>query len=360
MKFNLTFLRSTSLMVIVLLLLLNGTGRAQDWQWETRLDVSFVRDDNVFESLIDQQNDNLIQLLLESQGHGLLFKRLFLSLNYQGGMEAYTRFREENRILNDLSWTVSSKLIDGLSLGTAVQIRDKRFFHASRGYGFYRFSPFLKYKLTHGLSAILYTHLYKLDRTEGTNFDHRYHSGSFSLEFIPNPKIHWEIQATLGQFRFQRAAFDYLSIGSNTYEWIDKGELQLDRQIEFALAMEVYQWAYLRIRFSYGRILSNSYGYSHYTPRIEIVGAKGLIWKTTLRLYWTLFRKIYTDPLQPIIQVHPDTETDENQLMLADLSKDFLETVSLWIRFAWYRNESPFRNLYYEKVRLSMGMSTRL
>jgi hypothetical protein len=228
-----------------------------------------------------------------------------------------------------------------------------------RGYGFYRFSPFLRIQVAHGLTGTLFTHLYSLDQREGTRFDYRYTSGSFSLEWEPSPRIQWELQTTVGWFRFQRNALDYRAIGSNTYEWVDKGLNQIDRQLEIAIALEVYQWAFIRMRFTYGNIESNSYGYSHYTPRFEIVAAKGLIWDTTLRLYWTLFRKKYTDPLQPILQVHPDTETDENQLMLADLSKDLIENFSLWIRFAWYRNESPFRNLYYEKVRLSAGMSTR-
>ena len=203
------FLRTFALFII----LVADTVWCQDWRWETRLDLSYVRDDNVFESVTEQQFDNVIRLLVETQGRGPLFRRYFVTFHYQGGLEVYTLASEENRILNDLSWTASSKLFDGFSLGTAFQIRDKRFFHTSRGYGFYRFSPFLKIQIAHGLTGTLFTHLYSLDHEEGMNFDHRRSSGSFSLEWTPSPRIRWNVQATIGRFRFKRGAFDYKIIG---------------------------------------------------------------------------------------------------------------------------------------------------
>ena len=91
------FSRTISLCI----LLTAAVVHSQGWRWETRLDLSFVRDNNVFESVTEQQWDNVIRLLVETQARGPLSPSSTLSLHYQGGLEAYTLVsQEENRILN--------------------------------------------------------------------------------------------------------------------------------------------------------------------------------------------------------------------------------------------------------------------
>jgi hypothetical protein len=125
------------------------------------------------------------------------------------------------------------------------------------------------------------------------------------------------------------------------------------------LQAEWYGWALLRIGISYRRNVSNSYGYAYEVPTIHVLGARALPWKLTVRIFVSLQWKTYTDPLQPFLQIRPDTEIEENNTMVLDLSRDFGRGWEIVLRSAWYQNESPFRNLFYKKRVIGIGLSKR-
>ena len=129
--------------------------------------------------------------------------------------------------------------------------------------------------------------------------------------------------------------------------------------MEFATGLEIYQWIFAGIQLSYQKIQSNNYGYAYTCPRLRCILAKSFKWDLTVRFYWSLYLKDYSDDLKPILQVFPDSENEENSFTVVDLSKDLRNQLSVHVRLGWYQNESPFRDLYYQKQLLSMGLTKR-
>lgn len=345
--------------VLVILGLWVEDGLGQEWNWASRVDLSVVRDNNVFESLSDHSADYAGRILVEFSSTGRPLKDMMLSIHYTGGLEAYWWHTIENRMVNDATTVCEIPLNKRFSIGANFHGRSKTFFHAQRGYRFFQGSPFIRWTSSFGLTGTIFYSQTSLDYAEGSQFDYQYRNGGILLEFAFWPGVQWDLQLTLGALHYDRSAFDYEEMTFQTYQWFEKGIQQKDHLKEVSTTLEVYKWALIRIGFSYQKNTSNSYGYSYRCPKIKILAAKSFPWGLTLSLYWTLLLKQYTDSLQPILQLRPDTENEENSFILADLSKDLRNNLSLRFRLGRYKNESPFRDLYYEKNIISVGITQR-
>ena len=351
--------RNSATVILFVLLVCPGECLCQGWKWSTRLDASLVQDNNVFESIADPRSDVAGRLLADITGDGRLTPSVMFSFKYKGGLEAYTHHAEENRMIHDLLVRGAYGVHPRISLGLAVQGRSKTFFGAERGYAFYNGSPFIRHALSDRLRGSVFFVLSRLDYTEGQLFDYTQKGWGVGLEWTVTPRINWGIQYTRGTLDFSRQALDYEDIEETIFQWIDLGFRQKDHLQEVSTSLEIYFWALMRLGISYQDNASNSYGFSYRRPKIELLVAKSFPWSLTLRFYWTLLFKDYSDPLQPILQIFPDSENEENSFTLIDLSKDLKHAFSLRCRIGWYRNESPFRDLYYEKTILSCGIARR-
>jgi hypothetical protein len=262
-------------------------------------------------------------------------------------------------MINDVKGSCEIPIQTGLSSGVTFQGRNKTFFNAEGGYSFYQASPFFRWSLPYGLRGSLFYTISFLNYSRGLNYDYRYRGGGIRLGLALWSRLTWDLRWTLGSLRYDRYAFAYEKIDPQTYQWFDLGMTQKDDLQEISTTLEIYKWALIRIEFSYLKNSSNSYGYSYTGPKINVLAAKSLPWSLTLRFYWTLLLKNYTDSLQPLLQLRPDTENEENNFTLIDISKDLKQNLSLRFRMGWYQNESPFRDLYYEKNLISLGLTQR-
>ena len=345
--------------VLVLLGFWVEKGLGEGWEWSSRLDLSYVRDSNVFESISEPMSDHTGRFLFQLSGGGRPIKPVVLSFRYSGGLQGYGRYSMENRMVNDVKSSCEIPFWSRASLGVEFQGRDKTFFQIDRGYRFWQGSSFVRWTFPSGLRAELFYAFSLLDYVEGVNFDYDYRGGGVLLEMALMPRVTWEFQFVLGESRYERTAFGYEKTDDYTYQWIDRGRVQEDDLQEVSTTLEVYQWALVQFGYSYQWNLSNSYGYSYNQPQLNVLVAKTLPWGLAVRFYWVLQMKDYTDSLTPLLQIRPDTENEENSFTLVDLSKDLMQNLSLRFRLGWYKNESPFRDRYYKKNLISMGFTQR-
>lgn len=344
--------------VFLFLVFLGEEGVSQNWRWQSRLDISWVRDSNVFESLTETLADHTGRLLIELSGRGQTLRPLTVWLRYKGGLEGYGQYSIENRMVNDGMATCEIPIQHSISSGVTVQCKAKTFFQTSRGYLLPQVSSFLRWSLPHGLRGTLVYSFSFLDYTQGTYFDTKHQSISLILTVAPIPEVTFDLQGTTGKLKYERHAFEYVW-ADTAYQWFDLGRRQKDHFHEISAQIEIYKWALCRIRCSYQKNVSNSYGYSHSCPELRMIIAKSLPWDLTLRFFWTLQWKQYVDSFQPLLQIRPDSENEESSFTIIDISKDFFKNSSLRFRLGWYRNESPFRDRYYEKNLLSLGFTQR-
>ncbi len=331
----------------------------RDWRWDTRVDLSAGMDNNVMESVSDRLSDITGRLQFHLGGTGK-FKPSILSFQYRGGCEIYSRYSAENRVLNDFQGRFEIPVVFRSFAGLSMQARDKTFFNDNRGYRSFQASPFLGWSFGWGLKATCFATFAWLNYKDGTVFDYEYMSGGLTFDFMISPKFIWDVQIEAGTMRFNRQVLSFESFDFQPYTWIYNNDQQKDNVQEISAGLELYQWVLIHGRIFYQTCRSNSYGYSYSMPGIMLIAAKALPWNMTLRLYWNLQLKRYTDSLQPILQMYPDSEHEENNYFLVDFSKDLSAKTSLRMRFGMYRNESPFRDRYYRKNLISLGFTQRL
>ena len=335
------------------------TSASSVWKWNARGDIAFLQDDNVLESVTDGVSDITARTFADISGMKRLSSNASLDLSYKGGIEVYKTYSDENRMIHDLSARFLHNINQTLTAGLTLQTRSKTFFKARRGYLHLHFMPTAHIKLGKKAQAGLFASYTHLDYADGSLFDFNRLNAGLRCNVSLSHRLNWKIQALIGRIDYQRQALDYQVLDVDTYQWIILDHRQRDRICEISSTLEFYYFALIRCIGAYQWISSNSYGYAHTRPKLQIIAAKTFPWSFTLRAYWTLNLKDYKDSLQPILQVSPDTETEENSFILVDVIKDLKDDFSMRLRIGKYRNESPFRDLYYKKTLISFGLSKR-
>lgn len=355
---SLSFLLS-GLLPILLSSALAPKALAGDCRWQERLDFSLIHDSNVFETVADTKNDLAGRLHASFAGSCRPADGLFIALDYNGGLELYSQYSDESRLVNSLQARLDGKLGSRFTAGMTCHGREKLFFRSTRGFSVYRALPHLTLVASGRFRATLYGTFSWLDHDQGRYFDFQQIGVGLTLEQTFSEQLLGKLQFSLGESEFNRAAVAYEPLLPQEFPWLTLAEQQSDNRREIMAALEFYGWALLQCDVSYVTNRSNAYGYAYNLWKTRILLGKTLPWDLTLRLYWTALYKEYTEDLEPLLQVRPDTENEENSHTLVDLSRDLGAAYSLRIRLGWYRNESPFRDLYYEKTVISSGLTRR-
>jgi len=323
--------------------------------WSAKCSVGLLQDSNVFESYDRPVQDGLGRAWLDAGCRVRPARPLLLFLNYSGGIDLYAGRSVEDRTVHTLIGSAETPLWGKTVLGLDMQGKVKSFLQADRGYGTGRLSPFLRMNLFGRALLKASWDVWGFDYSPGEAFDYSALGANFVLESSPFPAVRWCLGFASHELRFKRQAVEWVFPDYRISPWIPLGFSQKDRITEYSASIEVYFWAYWLMRYSYERNRSNGYGYSYRDPEFELVFAKMLPWRLNVKLFWTQRAKTYSDPLTPFLQVRPDAEDETSSETLLDVSRALNEKLTARLRIARYRNESPFRNLYYRKDIASLG-----
>ncbi len=323
--------------------------------WSAKCSVGMLHDSNVFESYDRPVQDGLGRIWFDAGGRVRPLRPLLLFVNYSGGVDVYAARPVEDRTVHTLIGSAEMPLWGKNVIGMDLQGKVKSFLRLDRGYGTGRLSPFLRLNLFDRALLKASWAVSGFDYSPGEAFDYSARASSIVLESSPFPRVRWSLGFASHELRYKRQAVEWVFPEYRISPWIPLGFSQRDRVTEFSASAEVYCWAYWLLRYSYERNRSNGYGYSYRDPEFEIVFAKMLPWRLNVKLFWTRRAKTYSDPLTPFLQVRPDAEDETTSETLLDVSRTLNEKMTARVRVARYRNESPFRNLYYRKDIASLG-----
>ncbi|HEX9934019.1 MAG TPA: hypothetical protein VGB38_02380, partial [bacterium] len=165
------------------------------------------------------------------------------------------------------------------------------------------------------------------------------------------------LQGVWGKVDYNRQAYGISSRSANFEQWTALGKSQKDPFGECSLQCEWTRWILLRVGLGYEVNRSNSYGYAYQRPKAHVLAVKSTASGWTFGFFWTSLVKRYSDSLRPILQIRPESENEENNVILADVAKTLDRGTSVKMQLGLYRNESPFRNLYYQKTLYSLGLT---
>jgi|GEM_PF-1237004 len=348
---------------ILLFLLWFGKARGDGWRWSYLSDISMVWDSNVFELVSDSASDGSEKLLMDLKGRGRLFGSILAALKYRGAWESYNRYPAENRLINDLICKIEIPLKKRITIGIRSQGRNKLFPQAKRGYIFIQQTPFFRYIFQNGLHfSIFYSYL-DFDYKMGSYFDYRQHKVGALMELALWPDAIWNFQISMGYTYYNRDAKELIKYSQLVYEWVDLDKKQSDRLYGFSTSLDFFKYIFLKVQLGYYKNVSNSYGYSFDCTELDFIASKQLPWSLIVRLLVNLQFKSYVDFTKLFylpIQISPETEIEKDNIFLVDIIKDIKDNYSIRLRYALYKNESIFWNLYYIKKIFSIGFTYNL
>jgi len=104
---------------------------------------------------------------------------------------------------------------------------------------------------------------------------------------------------------------------------------------------------------------SNNPGYNYTRHQLVVIVGLPLTRKIWLRGYAAAQIKTYPDDVLPLFPIDVDTERDESNFFVLDVSRDLNPNLSALLRFAYYNNESVIRSRFYRKAILTAGFDFR-
>ena len=341
-------------------LLICGAATSQEtrtpaWSLHNRAQVDFSHDNNVEESLRNPQAAQSLRLMTHFKATRRTLK-WNLGASYQGGLQFYPNFALENKLINELHCSISRELISGVKAGVQIFGRLKLFLNRETDYLFGHLTPFIQVQLPRQSSFQVSFRNETLDYG-GTNF-YDYKSPGFHLQINKTLFTRFTLspQFSYGKYFLDRPAYDVHPFWET---WRTTSDKQTDQSHSYGLSLDGWlAGALVNVNFRFEKYQSNSYGYSFRRQALTVVFAKE--WHEILvRGYSSLQIKSYLDNLLPISPITLDTEQEENNFVILDVSREFAGSFVGLLRAGWYKNESPWANLYYEKWLFNLGVEYR-
>ena len=125
---------------------------------------------------------------------------------------------------------------------------------------------------------------------------------------------------------------------------------------EYNIGWQYYRRVLIGAWLLFRNTNSNSYGFSHHENRIGLLFGSPFVFNSMVKLYMTFEAKSYEDKLSLPIVTDIDEDKEEDNRLVAEISRDIIPGLALEVRYEWLRNESRIRNLYYSKHIFSSGL----
>jgi len=325
--------------------------------------ISFIEffsgtDTNVLRDTTGRSADNTYQVFFHRRSSFNTAFKIYGAYSLSGGMSLYTRFSSENRA--SFNSAVNLRLpVTRISVinfdGTA------KFKYYFNGINYQLFNSHQGIILTPKPGFVLqfYADLIKFNMPDDPDFSYTCAGagGSFTYKFSGSLSL--SVRSFAAKRVFLRDAFDYTKNPDTSDNWIRKSFRQNDNIYSVSLNLQAFSVVFIDADISFDTNLSNSFGYSYRRPKFSFTIARAITENITLTIKGAVQKKAYKEKVAPILMVRPKTEFEENSFIIGDLARDFGDKNSIKIRFAFYKNESPFRERFYKKSVITVGYSHR-
>lgn len=327
------------------------------WRIKNRLQTGFEHDSNIRESVEDSANtlsDTSLRLLFESRATRFGPKNQF-KLTYRGGLQAYSEHNIENKLINELQGRAAFKVAKFV-VGAQVNGKLKLYLNDILDYSSGGASAFTQFpavlnvqpRLTFGLRNVHYQNFSAFDYSE------------IYLSWAASKKLgkRTAFTATLTAARtdYDRFALTFDEVNST---FLFDRERQRDHAYAAKLQLNYSKRYLLNLSYAFQHNTSNSFGYGYNRHQLTVVFGVPLPRQVWLRGYGALQIKHYRDENLPVFPTDIDTEREESNFFIIDVSKDLTPSLSALTRFAYYDNESIIRGRFYSKSLLTLGLDFR-
>ncbi len=324
------------------------------WRIKNRLQTSYEYDDNIRENTADslKKEDSSVRLIFHSRASRSNSKTL-LNFAYQGGLQSYFRHSIENKLINEVQFSGQyrlNKIVAGVRGNGRLKIYLNHTFDYSTG----SFELFFKPPPISNFFNEVAVSIAGLEYQNFPNFNYS------------ETQLRWAISRKLssrltGVLELSGKSIDYdRNIMVTTEDSTGFPEVQ-QKDDNYKLQIKLNYTKSFLINFNYSLQYndSNSPGYNYTRHQLVLIVGVPLTGKTWLRGYAAAQIKTYPDEVLPIFPTDIDTERDESNFFVLDVSRDLSPNLSALLRFAYYNNESVIRSRFYRKAILTAGFDFR-
>ncbi len=338
--------------VITIALIISDLFAQSSFRIKNRIQIGLEIDDNIKESRFNPQAQPGLRLLFQSKvDHRKADSRF--ALDYSAGFQGYDPDVREDKLISEASARFERQFGKWFLAGVDAWMRMKIFLHNSIDYHIFSPSAFSRINLPLQANFSVFARPQVLDYWSSSVFDFSgYEIGStllkrFSRRFVA------ELGASQTHRVYQRSAYDR---PLSDYFVLILDERQQDAIRKYWCQLQYMGQIYASIHYFYESNASNSYGFSYQNQAMTLSLSRKLSGRMLLRIHAMLQKKKYQETWSAIVPVELDTEKEDSNFLILDLSRSLTERYSAFLRLAIYRNESPYRSLYYRKQLITGGL----
>ncbi len=327
------------------------------WRLAHRLQGGWEYDSNIYETSAQRTTSGSARFLLSTRGDRRN-ERWQINYAYAAVLQNYPRYGDENKLSHDLDGQVAVRLCRWLQLSSKANATLKLYLENTADYATTLDNLMASISLPHKILADLSFETGQLDYAETGiyDFDFTFRGAELVLRRTLTPSSTLETTLNRRVVRYERRARAY----GPSQQLEDKAELQRDVLTTFRTAMTYGRKLVTQVAVEAQINRSNSFGYDF--TRFRASGLLGFrpARNWLLRAAGTLQRKRYRDDLARLNIRDLDTEREQSNFLVVDLSRDFSPEISLIARAAVYNNESTVPGVFYRKMLYFTGLEVRL
>lgn len=324
------------------------------WQVKNRFQAGAEMDNNIYESRDYPVSEPSLRLLFQSCGNRQ-FSNLNINFRITGGYQAYKKQTQEDKFTGESQLSSELRLMKSVFCGINFQWRTKFFIYEPIDYSLLTSNFYTRFALPFQSALFIFYRPHLLNYKASTFYD--FQGTEFGLALSKNITRRLVMDANFiqNQLKFQREIYKLKSANELIYQ----NAKQVDDLHFFSLQASYLSHFLVKFGYFYEKSTSNNFGFSYQKQYWIFNFSKKFFSRYFIQFYLSLQNKNYHDQFGPFFQMQLDTEKEENNFFIVDISRSISSTASLFFRFGYYKNESPFRSEYYQKRLITSGIDIR-
>jgi hypothetical protein len=330
-------------------------GERTKWRLSHRLQGGWEYDSNIYETSAPRTASGSARFLLSTRGNRRN-ERWQIHYDYAAALQTYPGYGNENKLSHDLGAQAGVRLWSWLQLSSRANGTLKFYLENVADYGTTSGSLIAGLVLPHQWRADLSAETGQLDYEKTDFYDFTVRGAELALRRPVGSNSMLEATLNRRVLRYERRALRY---GANQ-QLERKTEFQRDVLTTWRMAMTQGRKLVTQVAIEAQFNRSNSFGYDY--TRVRASGLLGFrpAKNWLLRAAGTLQRKRYRDDLARLNVRDLDTEREQSNFLVVDISRDLSTEISLIARAAFYDNESTVPGVFYRKALYFTGLEIRL
>ncbi len=324
------------------------------WQVKNRFQVGAELDDNIYESRFEPQSEPSLRLLFQSNGKRQ-WSNLIANFRVTGGYQAYKTETREDKFTNECQLSSEMRFYKAVYFGFNFQWRSKIFIFEPIDYAFLSSNFYTRVELPLQVSLFLFYQPQSLNYRASMFYD--FHGAEIGVALSKNFSRHLLLEANLSRNQLNYKREIYKLTAPNQLFYLN--EKQRDELLVFSLQASYLSFFLAKFGYFYEDNASNNFGFSYQKHNWVLNFSKKFFSHYLVQFYLTFQNKKYNDLFGPFFQMQLDTEKEDNNFFIFDISRSLTAKSSVFLRLGYYNNESPFRSEYYQKRLITSGIEIR-